>query len=78
MSEVRKRPRFHWGILLILSIIVLAVTFAGYMMNSSLEETLTKERDTSIITHDYTYDTPSQAEQTVQTVQSDQAAESKQ
>jgi hypothetical protein len=75
MSEVRKRPRFHWGILLILSIIVLAVTFAGYMMNSSLEETLTKERDTSIITHDYTYDTPSQAEQTVQ---SEQAAESKQ
>lgn len=63
MSEVRKRPRFHWGIMLILSFIVLAVTFAAYMMNTSLEETLAKERNSSIITHDYTYDSQPQQDQ---------------
>lgn len=62
MSEVRKRPRFHWGIILILSFLVLAVTFAAYMVNTSLEETLVKERSTSIITHDYTYDSMPQAQ----------------
>lgn len=70
MSEVRKRPKFRWGILLIISVIVLAVTFAAYMMNTTLEETLIRERGSSIITHDYTYESTEQSEQTEQTEQS--------
>ena len=67
MSDVRKRPKYHWGILIFISIVVLAVTFAAYMMNSSLEETLVNERNTSIITHDYTYDSVPQNDQSEQT-----------
>lgn len=55
-SKPRRKPRYRLGLLIIASIIVLAVTFAAYMINTSLEDTLIDERGAAIVTHDYTYD----------------------
>lgn len=50
-KEPPKRPKFRIGILLFLSFLVLGATFAAYMINSTLEDTLIEERGQSIITH---------------------------
>ena len=60
-SAQRTRPKFRIGILLFISFIVLGVTFAAYMLNTDVEQTLCKERGKSIVTHDYIFDTSSQA-----------------
>ena len=52
----KRKPKYRLGLLLIASLIVLGVTFAAYMVNTSLEETLIDERGKAIVTHDYGYD----------------------
>ncbi|MBR4554382.1 MAG: hypothetical protein IKO27_02180 [Ruminococcus sp.] len=61
-KKVRKRPKYRLGILIILSILIMGVTFAAYMLNTDLEETLISERGTDIITHDYTYESAASSE----------------
>ena len=56
MDEKSKVPRYRIGIVIIICLVILAVTFAAYMLNTGLEETLISERGESIITHDHTYD----------------------
>ena len=55
-TKTKRKPRYRIGLLIIASLIVLAVTFAAYMINTSLEDTLIDERGTAIVTHDYAYD----------------------
>ena len=55
----KRKPKYRLGLLIIASLIVLGVTFAAYMVNTSLEETRMEERGTAIVTHDYGYDTES-------------------
>ena len=61
MAKESKKPKFRYGILIIVSLLVLAVTFAAYMLNTDLETPLEEERGESLIVHDYSYS--SQAEQ---------------
>ena len=60
-SPKKRKPKYRLGLLIIASLIVLAVTFAAYMVNTSLEETLIDERGTAIVTHDYGYDSSAAA-----------------
>ncbi len=55
LKERSKVPKYRIGLVVILCLIILAVTFAAYMLNTDLEETIVSERGESIITHDYTY-----------------------
>ena len=52
-TKKRRKPKYRLGLLIIASLIVLGVTFAAYMVNTSLEETLVDERGTAIVTHEY-------------------------
>lgn len=61
-NEKLRKFRYRIDILLIISVFIIVVTFCAYMMNTELEETLEKERGAEIVTHDYTYDDSSQAE----------------
>lgn len=62
VDENSKVPKYRIGLVLIICLIILGVTFAAYMLNTDLEETIISERGEAIITHDYTYDS-SAAEQ---------------
>ena len=55
-KAARRKPKYRLGLLIIASVIVLGVTFAAYMINTSLEETLISERGQSVVTHNYDYD----------------------
>lgn len=58
-QKTKRKPKYRIGLLLIVSLLVLGVTFAAYMINTSLEDTLIDERGEPIVTHDYTYDSQS-------------------
>ncbi|MBR6873393.1 MAG: hypothetical protein IKN17_07825 [Ruminococcus sp.] len=55
-NTARKKPKYRLGLLIIASLIVLGVTFAAYMINTTLEDTLISERGKSVVTHNYDYD----------------------
>ncbi|MBR1393834.1 MAG: hypothetical protein IJ561_08390 [Ruminococcus sp.] len=66
MAAENKKPKFRIGILLILSLLVLGVTFAAYMLNTSLEKTLEEERGESLIIHDYAYSSSAEQQENSQ------------
>ena len=54
MPEKKKsrRPRFRLGLALFISAVAVVITFFAYMLNTTLEEVLVKERGEGvIITH---------------------------
>ena len=54
MPEQKKsrRPRFRLGLALFISAVAVVITFFAYMLNTTLEEVLVKERGEGvIITH---------------------------
>lgn len=55
-STEKKTAKFRLDIVLIVSFFVLLISFCAYMINTSLEEVLNNEYDSSIVTHDYTYE----------------------
>ncbi|MBR1422487.1 MAG: hypothetical protein IJ571_03485 [Ruminococcus sp.] len=55
-----KKYRFRLGLVLLISFVILAVSFCAYMMNTTLEEVLESETGSSVITHDTTFDTDSE------------------
>jgi len=61
-KKVKKKNRFRLDIALILGFFVMLVSFCAYMLNTSLEDVLEEEYSTSIVTHDYTYESSSEVE----------------
>jgi len=61
-KKVKKKNRFRLDIALILGFFVMLVSFCAYMLNTSLEDVLEEEYGTSIVTHDYTYESSSEVE----------------
>ena len=55
-AKKKKKNRYHFGIVLIVSILILIVSFCAYMNNTSLEEVLEAKYDNGIVVHqdDYT------------------------
>lgn len=62
-QEEKKRFRYRLDILIIISVFILLITFCAYMINTDLESTLKSERGQEIVTHDYTFEDSSIAEQ---------------
>ena len=51
-EKKNKRPRFRLGAALVISLIAIIVTFFAYMLNTTLEDVLARERGEGvIITH---------------------------
>ncbi|MDO4945217.1 MAG: hypothetical protein Q4E74_08485 [Ruminococcus sp.] len=61
-KKVKKKNRFRLDIALILGFFVMLISFCAYMLNTSLEDVLEEEYGTSIVTHDYTYESSSENE----------------
>lgn len=61
-KKAKKKNRFRLDIALILGFFVMLISFCAYMLNTSLEDVLEEEYGTSIVTHDYTYESSSEAE----------------
>jgi hypothetical protein len=55
-----KKYRFRLGLVIVISFIILAVSFCAYMMNTTLEEVVESETGSSVITHDNTFYTDSE------------------
>lgn len=51
-----KKNGYRLDIVLIVSFFVLLISFCAYMMNTALEEVLENETGSSVVTHDYTYE----------------------
>ena len=47
---------YRLDIVLIVSFFVMLISFCAYMMNTTLEEVLENETGSSVVTHDYTYE----------------------
>ena len=47
---------FMLSVVLIVSFFVMLISFCAYMMNTTLEEVLENETGSSVVTHDYTYE----------------------
>lgn len=56
MNKNKKKLSYRIDILALAAVFILLVTFLAYMMNTSVVDVLKDERNTEIITHDYTYD----------------------
>jgi hypothetical protein len=56
----KKKNRFRIDIALLLGFFLLLVSFCAYMINTNLESVLEDEYGSSVVTHDYTYETSSQ------------------
>lgn len=52
----KKKNSYRLDIVLIVSFFVMLISFCAYMMNTTLEEVLENETDSSVVTHDYTYE----------------------
>ncbi len=63
MEEKQKKKKgFRIDIVLIAGLFVLLISFCAYMMNTTLEDVLKDEYGSSIVTHDYTYESVSETE----------------
>ena len=51
----KKKSRFRFDILLIVSLLILIIVFCAYVMNTPVIEVLENERNDEIITHDNNY-----------------------
>ncbi len=51
--KTKRKPKYRLGLLILASVLILGVTFAAYMINTSLEDTLIEERGEAIVTHQY-------------------------
>ena len=56
----RKKSGFRLDIAIIIAIFILLISFCAYMLTTDLEDVLEKESGSSIVTHDYTYETDSE------------------
>ena len=65
MAKKKKRKgRYRFGIVLIVSVFILIVSFCAYMTNTTLEEVLEKKYPDGIVVHQENYgDNSSAAEQ---------------
>ncbi len=61
-KKSKKKKSFRLDIALILGFFILLVSFCAYMLNTSLEDVLEEEYGTSIVTHDYTFESSSENE----------------
>ena len=52
----KKKNSYRLDIVLIVSFFVMLISFCAYMMNTTLEEVLENETGSSVVTHDYTYE----------------------
>ena len=52
----KKKNGYRLDIVLIVSFFVMLISFCAYMMNTTLEEVLENETGSSVVTHDYTYE----------------------
>lgn len=63
MEENQKKKKgFRIDIVLIAGLFALLISFCAYMMNTTLEDVLKDEYGSSIVTHDYTYESTSETE----------------
>ncbi len=58
MNDNKKEEKngYRLDIVLIVSFFVMLISFCAYMMNTTLEEVLENETGSSVVTHDYTYE----------------------
>lgn len=59
-KKIKKKNRFRLDIALILGFFIMLISFCAYMLNTSLEDVLEEEYGSSIVTHDYTYESSSE------------------
>lgn len=59
MDNKKTNGKFRIDIILIVSFFVLLVSFCAYMIETDLNDVLNDEYGSSIVTHDYTYDSES-------------------
>ena len=52
----KKKSRFRFDILLIVSLLILIVVFCAYVLNTPVIDILENERDTQVVTHDNDYE----------------------
>ena len=52
----KKKSRFRFDILLIVSLLILIVVFCAYVLNTPVIDILENERDTQVVTHDNNYE----------------------
>ena len=49
--QKQKRMKYRLGLLLIISLVIMLMSFLAYMTNTSLEEVLYDERGVQVVTH---------------------------
>ena len=49
--QKQKRMKYRLGLLLIISFVIMLMSFLAYMTNTSLEEVLYDERGVQVVTH---------------------------
>lgn len=59
MEKKKVNGKFRIDIVLIVSFFVLLVSFCAYMIETDLTDVLNEEYGSSVVTHDYTYDSES-------------------
>lgn len=52
----KKKIKYRFDIILLISLFVLLVIFSAYMMNTSVFDVLEEQRGTEVITHDNEYE----------------------
>ncbi len=55
-NKPKKLKKYRLDLLFYASLFILLFTFCAYMINTTLEETLSAERGQKVVTHDYTFD----------------------
>ena len=56
MNDNKKKNGYRLDIMRLAGILVMLISFCAYMMNTTLEEVLENETGSSVVTHDYTYE----------------------